>query len=60
MFIAAAVMTVRFTGVSEFLTIEKFGALLAAAGFWAPLAFILVYTLGVCLSIPCLPPSESM
>ncbi|MHB9075088.1 MAG: TVP38/TMEM64 family protein [Desulfobaccales bacterium] len=51
-FIVAAVITVRFTGVREFLTVEKFGALLAAAGIWAPLAFILVYAVGVCLFIP--------
>ena len=52
MFIVAAVVMVRFTGVREFLTVEKLGAWLAAAGFWAPLAFILVYALGVCLFIP--------
>jgi uncharacterized membrane protein YdjX (TVP38/TMEM64 family) len=52
MFIVAAVVMVRFTGVRDFLTVEKFGALLAAAGFWAPLAFILVYAVGVCLFIP--------
>ncbi len=52
MFIVAAVVMIRFTGVREFLTVEKFGALLAAAGIWAPLAFILVYALGVCLFIP--------
>ena len=52
MFIVAAVVTIRFTGVREFLTVEKLGAWLAAAGLWAPLAFILVYALGVCLFIP--------
>jgi uncharacterized membrane protein YdjX (TVP38/TMEM64 family) len=52
MFIVAAVVIVRFTGVWEFLTIEKLGALLEAAGIWAPLAFILVYAVGVCLFIP--------
>ena len=51
-FIVAAVVLVRFTGVREFLTVEKFGAWLAAAGVWAPLAFILVYAVGVCLFIP--------
>ena len=52
MFIVAAVVTVRFTGVRGFLTVEKFGALLAAAGVWAPPAFILIYAAGVCLFIP--------
>jgi uncharacterized membrane protein YdjX (TVP38/TMEM64 family) len=51
-FIVAAVMTVRFTSVRELLTVEKLGAWLAAAGLWAPLAFILVYAVGVCLFIP--------
>jgi uncharacterized membrane protein YdjX (TVP38/TMEM64 family) len=52
MFIVAAVVLVRYTGVRELLTVEKFGALLATAGIWAPLAFILVYAVGVCLFIP--------
>lgn len=51
-FIVAAVVMVRFTGVREFLTAERLGALLAAAGIWAPLAFILIYAVGVCLFIP--------
>jgi uncharacterized membrane protein YdjX (TVP38/TMEM64 family) len=52
MFIAAAVLIVRFTGVKELLTVEKLGALLDAAGIWAPLVFIMVYAVGVCLFIP--------
>jgi uncharacterized membrane protein YdjX (TVP38/TMEM64 family) len=52
MFIVAAVLIVRFTGVKELLTVEKLGALLDAAGIWAPLVFILVYAVGVCLFIP--------
>ena len=31
---------------------EKFEALLVAAGIWAPLVFIMVYAVGVCLFIP--------
>ena len=52
MFIVAAVVMVRFTGVRDFLTAERLGTLLAAAGIWAPLAFILIYAVGVCLFIP--------
>src|SRR5208337_3632406 len=51
-FIVAAVVTVRFAGVREFLTVEKLWTLLAAAGTWGPLAFILIYAVGVCLFIP--------
>ncbi len=52
MFIVAAVATVRFTGVMEFLTVEKLGGMPATAGIWAPLAFIKIYAAGVCLFIP--------
>jgi uncharacterized membrane protein YdjX (TVP38/TMEM64 family) len=52
LFITAALVTVRFTGVKELLTVERLRNLLAAAGFWAPLAFILFYAMGVCLFIP--------
>lgn len=51
-FVIAAVMTVRSPAVKEALTAEKLGAILAAAGVWAPLAFILFYAVGVCLFIP--------
>ena len=48
----AAVAVARFTPVKEFLTAERLGGLLNAAGIWAPLVFILVYAVGVCLFIP--------
>ena len=51
-FVAAAVVTVRSQAVKELLTTEKLGAWLAAAGLWAPLAFILFYAVGVCLFLP--------
>jgi uncharacterized membrane protein YdjX (TVP38/TMEM64 family) len=51
-FITVAIYIVRFTSVREFLTQEALGDLLKAAGFWAPLVFILVYMVGVCLFIP--------
>ena len=52
LFIAAAVITVRSQAVKELLTAEKLGAWLAAAGLWAPLAFMLFYAVGVCLFLP--------
>jgi uncharacterized membrane protein YdjX (TVP38/TMEM64 family) len=51
-FVVAAVLTVRSPAVRELLTAESLGAMLAAAGAWAPLAFILIYAVGVCLFIP--------
>ena len=51
-FIVASVLIVHLTGIKELLTIERLGALLDAVGIWAPLAFIMVYAVGVCLFIP--------
>ena len=51
-FIIAAIYVVRFTPVSEFLTKEALGRFLEAAGFWAPLIFMMVYAVGICLFVP--------
>jgi len=45
-FIAAAVYVVRFTAVKDFLTVERMRQLLDTSGFWAPVLFILIYTIG--------------
>jgi uncharacterized membrane protein YdjX (TVP38/TMEM64 family) len=52
LFILAAIYVVRYTPVKEFLTVEKMKELLDASGPWAPLIFILIYTLGICLFVP--------
>jgi uncharacterized membrane protein YdjX (TVP38/TMEM64 family) len=52
LFIVAAIALVRFTPVKEFLTAQRLGGFLNAAGVWAPPAFILIYSLGICLFIP--------
>jgi uncharacterized membrane protein YdjX (TVP38/TMEM64 family) len=51
-FIIGAIYVVRFTPVKTYLTAEALGHFLDAAGLWAPLVFIAVYTLGVCLFVP--------
>jgi len=51
-FIAAAIGLVRFTPVQDYLTADALSGLLASAGLWAPLAFILIYAIGVCLFVP--------
>jgi uncharacterized membrane protein YdjX (TVP38/TMEM64 family) len=51
-FIAGAILMVRFTPVKNYLTVEALGNILEAAGFWGPFAFIVIYTVGVCLFIP--------
>jgi uncharacterized membrane protein YdjX (TVP38/TMEM64 family) len=52
LFVITAVIIVRFTPVKEFLTAEKLGLYLENAGFMAPLAFMVVYAVGVCLFVP--------
>ncbi|MGA8239109.1 MAG: TVP38/TMEM64 family protein [Desulfobacterales bacterium] len=51
-FIVGAIVLVRFTPVKGYLTTEQLGYFLDTAGFWAPLVFILIYTVGVCLFVP--------
>jgi uncharacterized membrane protein YdjX (TVP38/TMEM64 family) len=51
-FIGAAVLIVRFTPVKSYLTRQALGQILESAGYIAPLLFILVYTLGICLFVP--------
>lgn len=51
-FIVAAIVLVRFTGVKDYLTAEGLGRFLAAAGLWAPVVYMLIYVVGVCLFVP--------
>jgi uncharacterized membrane protein YdjX (TVP38/TMEM64 family) len=51
-FVATAVIVVRFPAVRQFLSVDQLNTFLATAGFWAPLAFIGLYAVGVCLFIP--------
>ena len=51
-FILAAITIVRFTPVKSLLTREALSRLVESAGIWAPLFFMLVYAVGVCLFVP--------
>jgi uncharacterized membrane protein YdjX (TVP38/TMEM64 family) len=51
-FIVVAIYIVRFTPAREFFTRKALSQFLDRAGFWAPLVFMVVYTLGVCLFVP--------
>ncbi len=51
-FIIGAIVVVRFTPVKGYLTREALGQVLESAGYWAPLLFILVYIVGICLFVP--------
>ncbi|MFC1516438.1 TVP38/TMEM64 family protein [Thermodesulfobacteriota bacterium] len=51
-FIVSAIVMIRFTPVRHYLTPEALGRFLERAGFWAPLVYIVVYSVGVCLFVP--------
>lgn len=51
-FIVVAIYVVRFTPVKESLTTETLGHFLDKAGLWAPVAYMSVYAVGVCLFLP--------
>ena len=51
-FIIVAIYVIRFTPVKGYLTPEALGRFLDMVGIWAPIAYMLVYALGVCLLIP--------
>lgn len=51
-FIIAAIFLIRFTPVKNFLTADALGRFLETAGLWAPLVYIAVYAVGVCLFVP--------
>ena len=51
-FIVGAIVLIRFTPIKDYLTADALGRLLEQAGLWAPLAYIVVYAVGVCLFVP--------
>ncbi|MEE4240774.1 MAG: TVP38/TMEM64 family protein [Desulfopila sp.] len=52
LFIGAAVYLVRFSPLSRYLTAQQLQVFLDSVGFWAPLLFIVIYFVGVCLFLP--------
>ena len=51
-FIIAAIYVIQFTSAKEFFTHTTLSKFLESTGIWAPLFFIFVYAVGVCLFIP--------
>jgi uncharacterized membrane protein YdjX (TVP38/TMEM64 family) len=52
LFAVAAIIVVRYTPLKNYLTADALGRFLEAVGFWAPVVFMLIYTVGVCLFLP--------
>ena len=51
-FIISAIVLIRFTPVKDYLTTEALTAFLENAGIWAPVVYIVLYAVGVCLFLP--------
>jgi len=51
-FMILAILAFRFTPLKAFLTEEALIRFVKASGFCAPLIFVMIYALGVCLFIP--------
>jgi uncharacterized membrane protein YdjX (TVP38/TMEM64 family) len=51
-FVVVAISVIRFTPVKGFLTPEALSRFLKAAGILAPLVYMLIYAVGVCLFVP--------
>jgi uncharacterized membrane protein YdjX (TVP38/TMEM64 family) len=51
-FVIGAIILVRYTPIKDYLNAEQLGRFLDTAGILAPLVFILIYTIGVCLFVP--------
>ena len=48
-FIITAILIVQFTPIKGYLTVEKLSGLKEALGWWGPLAFIVMYAVGICI-----------
>lgn len=51
-FIIGAIYVIKFTPVKGYLTAEALGSFLDKAGIWAPIVYMIVYAVGVCLFVP--------
>jgi len=51
-FIIGAISLIRFTPIKNYLTAEGLSRFLEAAGIWAPIVYIVIYSVGVCLFLP--------
>jgi uncharacterized membrane protein YdjX (TVP38/TMEM64 family) len=51
-FIAGAIFLIRFTPVKKYLTADALGSFLEGIGLWAPVVYMMIYAVGVCLFVP--------
>ncbi len=51
-FIIGAVFLIHYTPIKNYLTAEELSNFLESVGLWAPLIYIVIYAVGVCLFLP--------
>ena len=51
-FIILAIYLIRFTSIKNYLTAQALGDFLETAGYWAPILFMAIYAVGVCVFLP--------
>lgn len=51
-FIILAIYLIRFTPIKNYLTAQALGDFLETAGYWAPILFMAIYAVGVCVFLP--------
>ena len=51
-FIAACILILRFTSVKEYINIQTLSSFIDSSGIWAPVVYILIYAVGVCIFLP--------
>ena len=52
LFLIAAIVLFQFTSLKAHLNAQSLSTFLQKAGLWAPLAYVIIYAVGVCLFIP--------
>jgi len=51
-FVISAIILIRYTPIGQYLSVEALTNFLETAGFWAPVTYMLIYAVGVCLFLP--------
>ncbi|MCF8069937.1 MAG: TVP38/TMEM64 family protein [Desulfobacterales bacterium] len=51
-FIIVAILIIKYTPLLSYLTPEKLGSFMDAAGVWAPIFYVALYAAGVCVFLP--------
>jgi uncharacterized membrane protein YdjX (TVP38/TMEM64 family) len=51
-FVVGAIVLIRYTPVKNYLTAEDLSRFLNASGIWAPIVYMVIYAVGVCLFLP--------